>query len=66
MHIDTPHTIAVSESTQHRDTSGELLTIYDTDIQKSGTESHNSLGNDERYHDPLRKTFLKLREDHRT
>ena len=33
-------------------------------LQKSGTESHNSLGIGERYHYPPRKTFLRLCEDH--
>ena len=58
------HTIAVDEGTQHSDIFGELSKIYDIDVQKSGTESHNSLGIGERYHDTLRKTFLKLPEDH--
>ena len=59
-----PHTLAFDEGTQHRDIFGELSTIYDTDVHKSGTESHNSLGISERYHEPLCKTFLKLFEDH--
>ena len=59
-----PQTIAVNEGTDHRDIFGELSTTYEIDIQKSGTESHNSLGIGERYYDPLRNSFLKLREDH--
>ena len=43
-----PHAIAIDEGTQHRDMFGELSTIYDNDVQKSGTESHNSLGIGER------------------
>ena len=33
-------------------------------MQKSSIEQHKFLGIGERYHDPLRKTFLKIREDH--
>ena len=54
-----PHSIAVDDRTQHRDILGELSNIYGIDIQKSDTESRNSLGISERYHGPLHKTFLK-------
>ena len=33
-------------------------------MHKSGKEAHNSLGIGERYHEPLREAFLKLREDY--
>ena len=59
-----PHNIAVDEGTRHRDIFREVSNIYDIDTQKSSTESQNSLAIGGRYHDPLRKTFLKLREDH--
>ena len=31
--------------------------------QKSGVESHNSIGNGERYHSPLRRIFNKINHD---
>ena len=55
--------IAADEGIRHRDIFGELSTIYDINCQKIGTESHNSFSISERYHDPLRKAFLRLRED---
>jgi len=33
-------------------------------LKNSGIESHNSLGNGERYHNPLRRIFLKILKDH--
>jgi Reverse transcriptase (RNA-dependent DNA polymerase) len=33
-------------------------------LQVSGVESHNSLGSGERYHEPLRRTYLKVRMDY--
>ena len=35
-----------------------------TDVQESDVEAHNSLGSGERYHAPLRRIFLKIREPH--
>ncbi len=34
-----------------------------TEVRHSGVESHNSMGNGERYHDPLRRVFRKIKED---
>ena len=64
MYTGRPHTIAVDQSSQHCEIFEELSKMYDIDVHKSGTESHNSLGISDRYHVPLRKIFLKLREDH--
>ena len=59
-----PHILAVDEGTQNHDIFGELSTINDIDVQMHGKEAHNSHGIGERYHDSLRKTFLKLNEDY--
>ena len=59
-----PYAIAADEAKKHKDIFSELAHISDINLHKSGKEAHNSLGIGERYHGPLRKTFLKLCEDY--
>lgn len=42
----------------------KLCAEHEIVLEHTGTESHNSLGVGERYHEPLRKTYLKLRADY--
>ena len=56
------YTIAVDEGTQHREIFEKLSTIFEFGVQKSGTEAQTYLSIRKRYHDPLRETFVKLRE----
>ena len=41
-----------------------LCDMVGTEIQFSGVESHHSLGAGERYHDPLRQVYLKIRHEY--
>ena len=41
-----------------------LCEMVGTEIQFSGVESHHSLGSGERYHDPLRQVYLKIRYEY--
>ena len=61
-----PDTMVVDEGSQFRKVVAELATIHDVNVEKRGIESHNSLGIGERYHKPLRDTYLKLKIDHPT
>ena len=62
IYTEMPYTTAFDERTQHRDIFGELAHIYDINVHKSRKVALHSLGIGERYHDTLRKTFLKLCE----
>ena len=54
----------VDEGSQFRNTFAELTAIHDVQLEKSGIQSHNSLGIGERHHKPLRDTYRKLKFDH--
>lgn len=43
---------------------GQIASSAGINIDLSGIESHNSLGAGEKYHDPLRKIYLKIRLSH--
>ena len=60
------NTMVVDEGSQFRKVFTELATIHDVNVEKTDIESHNSLGTGERYHKPLRDTYLKLKIDHPT
>ena len=59
-----PNMFIVDEGSQFRKTFAELATLEDITINKSGVEAHHALGIGERYHKPLRDTYLKLKVDH--
>ena len=61
-----PQWIMVDEGAQFRNVFAELAALYDIKLEKSGIQSHNSLGIGERYHKPLSDTYLKLKLDHRS
>ena len=58
------YTIAVDEVSQFRKVFAELTAIHDVNVQKSGVESHNSLGVGERHHKPLHDIYRKPKIDH--
>ena len=51
----------VDEGAQFRDKFAELAKLHDFKVEKSGIQSHNSLGIGERYHKPLRNTYRMLK-----
>ena len=59
-----PHYIMVDEGSQFRKIFAELAALHDVTLEKSGVQSHHSLGIGERYHKPLRDTYRKLKLDH--
>ena len=59
-----PQCIVVDEGSRFRKVFAELTTLHDIRFEKSGIQSHNSLGVGERYHKPLRDTYLKLKLGH--
>lgn len=42
----------------------DLATAYDISLQLSGAQSHNSIGTDEKYYEPLQRVFQILRTRH--
>ena len=59
-----PHNIMVDEGSQFRKLFAELSVLHEVNLEKSGVQSHHSLGIGERYHKPLRDTYRKLKLDH--
>lgn len=59
-----PQNMRVDEGSLLRKIFGGLATIQDVYIEKSGAESHESLGIGERYQKPLRDTYGRLKLDH--
>ena len=59
-----PNTMVVDEGSQFRKLFAELAPIHGVDVEKTGVESHNSLGIAEGYHKPLTDTYLKLKIDY--
>ena len=59
-----PHNIMVDEGSQYRKIFAELSALHDVNLEKSGVQSHHSLGVGERYHKPLRDTYRKLKLDY--
>ena len=59
-----PQNMMVDEGSQFRKVFAELASIHDVNLEKSGVESHNSLGIGERYQKPLRDILRKLKLDH--
>ena len=45
---------------QFQKTCAELATLHDVTVDQTGSESQNSIDIGERYHAPLRNTYLKL------
>ena len=64
VYIGLPDNITVDEGSQFRKIFAELAALHDVNIEKSGVESHKSLGIGERYHKPLRDTYRKLQLDY--
>lgn len=54
----------VDEGARFRKVFAELTALHDNKLEKSGVQSHNSLTFGERYHKPLRPTYLELKLDH--
>ena len=59
-----PDNIMVDEGSQFRKVFAELAALRDVNIQKSGVESHNSLGIGGPCHKPLTDTYRKLKLDY--
>ena len=59
-----PQNIMVDEGSQFRNLFAELTALHEVNLEKSGIQSHNSIGVGERYHKPLRDTFRKLKIGH--
>ena len=59
-----PDNIMVYDGSQFRKVFAELAALQDIDLEKSGTQAHSSLGIGERYHNPLRDTYRKLKVDY--
>ena len=59
-----PDTLIFDDGSQFRDIFVEICDIHDAEWQRSGTKHHNALAKGERYHEPIRRTFRKLRTDH--
>lgn len=65
LYIGDPERILADQGSVFRsDMFGTLYQEHDIRLEFTGTESHNSLGVGERYHDPLRRTYMKLRADY--
>ncbi len=64
VYTELPQHIMVDEGSQFRKVLGELATLHNVNLEKSGIQSHNSIGIGERYHKPLRDTYRKLKCDH--
>ena len=58
-----PENIMVDEGAQLSDTFADLAKLHDINVEKSGIQSHNSLGISGRYHRPLRDIYKKLKID---
>ena len=56
-----PRKILVDKGSQFGDLFISLGAVSYVKVRRTGIESHNSLGLGERYHQPLRNTFRKLR-----
>ena len=56
-----PRKILVDQGSQFSDLFISLGAVSNVEVRLTGIESHNSLGIGERYHQPLRNTFRKLR-----
>ena len=59
-----PESGMVDEGAQFRNVFAKLTALHDIKMEKSGIQSHNSLGVGERYQKPFRDTYLKLKLDH--
>ena len=59
-----PHKFMIDQGSQFQKTLAELASLHDVTVEQTGTQSHNPMGIGERYHAPLRDTYLKLRQDH--
>lgn len=55
-----PYYIPLDQGSQFKDTFVSISRAAGVDVDKYGIEAHNALGFGERYHHPLRNTFLKL------
>ena len=56
-----PRKILVDQGSQFGDLFISLGALSNVEVQRTGIESHNSLGLGDLYHHPLRNTFQKLR-----
>ena len=58
------NTLVFDDDSQFRDTFVEICEIHDVGWKRYGTQHHSALEIRERYHEPIRRTFRKLRIDH--
>lgn len=56
--------IVVGEGSHFRQLFTALSAIHDVNLENSGVQPQNSLGVEERYHEPLCHTFRKLKIDY--
>ncbi len=64
MYTGLPQYIEVDEGLQLQRLFAQLSALHKIELQKYVVQSHNSLGIGERYHEPLRDTYRKLKLDH--
>ena len=57
------NTLVFDDDSHFRYTFVEICEIHDIEWQKSGTQHHSALCRGERYHEPIRCMFRKLRID---
>ena len=55
-----PHLLMVDHGSQSQKTFAELDTLHRVTVELTGTQSHYSMDNGERYNAPLRNMYLKL------
>ena len=60
LYTGLPRKILVDQGSQFGDLFISMAAASRVEVQRTGIESHNSLGLGERYHQPLRNTFRKL------
>ena len=56
-----PNVITTDSGSQFREAFIDIASLHDVEVQTTGIESHNILGIGERYHEPLRNTYRKLK-----
>ena len=59
-----PHRIMVDQGSCFGDSFMYIGAAHNIKIERTGVEAHSSLGIGERYHQPLRTTYRKMRTDH--
>ena len=59
-----PNTLVFDDGSQFRDNFVETCEIHEVEWPRSETQAHCALGIGDIYHEPIRRTFLKLQIDH--